>query len=174
MKRHLCATIIVLSFALLLIAPVSAGPDFNQSFTEGEIIHYNVTSTMDPGRTTPIEVWVTAALLGLGLFIASIRVSTSTPELERDAIISVMAWVPIGFTAATAFAVDRISSYGVTAGTNEYVLMEHHTIYHFDILGYLYAILLLFAIINTIRILALHKSLKLQNDSSGQQTRGNH
>jgi hypothetical protein len=167
MKRHLCATIIVLSFALLLIAPVSAA-NFTPDITD-EDVHYNITTHFDPRTTTPFDIWILGAILGLLLFFWTLIGSpVTTSDLERDAVISVLAWVPIGFTALTSFAVDRITSSGVVATTTSgIVLLENHVIYHFDILGYLFGILVLVAIINTFRILALHKSLKLQSD---QQT----
>lgn len=160
--------------SVCMVAPVNAGP-FNQTFDADDEAHYNITTKINTVPATPIEIWATAAILGLLLFLYSLPPKATEGELEHSAIVSVLAWMPIGFTAATSFAVERITGMGVTSiienapGTNqEFVLMEQHTIYHFNEIGILYGIFFLFAIINTFRILSLHKSLRLQQDSESR------
>jgi len=175
--RHILPLLLVT--ALLIIAfPVSAAtnPNFTPVFDSDDQVHYNVSSHIDTSGATPFEVWGVAALTGLVLFFLSLKVSASTAEIERDALISVISWIPLAFTAYTSFAVDRITSFGVAGLVetqspqggiqfHEYVLLENHVIYHFDFIGILFAILFIIAIINTIRILAIHKSLRLQQDT---------
>lgn len=137
---------------LLLFSPVSA------------IANTSVTTHLDNSGTTPFTVWFTAAILGAGLFLYTLRSRTRTSELEADAIISVIAWVPIGYTALTSFSVDRIVSSFATSDATGYTILENHIIYHFDVIGILYGIGVLVAIINTFRIISLHKALKLQGE----------
>ena len=88
----------------------------------------------------------------------------SIAQLESDLAISVIAWVPIAYTAVTSFAVDRVvAAFALTSGTS-YTVIEDHIIYHFDAIGILYGIGILIAIINTVRIVSLHKALKLQSE----------
>lgn len=137
----------------VLISPVSA------------IANTSVTSHIDNSGTTPFSIWATAALIGLVLLLITLRSRSLTTELEADAIISVIAWVPIGFTSVTSFAVDRIvGTYIVVGSTTD--ILENHIIYHFEVIGILYGILLFIAIINTVRIISLHKALQLQGETS--------
>ncbi|MDD3019797.1 MAG: hypothetical protein PHX61_02300 [Alphaproteobacteria bacterium] len=166
--------LLVLTVLFILIIPVCASdinftPQFN---TTEDVVHYNVTSHIDQSNTTPIEIWASSALLGLILFCLTMKTRKESAELEGDAILSVLAWIPIGYTAYTSFAVDRITAYGVTGTLNNYVLMENHVIYHFDVIGVLYVIFFFAAIINTYRILTLHKALILQNEQSRQEAHG--
>lgn len=140
---------------LLLFSPASA------------IANTSVTTHHDNSGTTPFSVWFTSAIIGAGLFLYTLRSRTQSSELEADAIISVIAWVPIGFTAITSFSVDRIVSSFATSDVNGYTILENHIIYHFDAIGVLYGIGVLIAIINTIRIISLHKALKLQGEQQG-------
>jgi hypothetical protein len=157
---------LLLVTALLLIAfPVSA-VDFNPQVT-GDSVHYNVTTHIDTSNATPFDIWLLAAVLGVVLFFWSvIGKPQSTGDVERDAVISVIAWVPIGFTAYASFAVERITSSGtVSTAASGIVLLENHVIYHFDVIGIIFAVLFVIAVINTIRILAVHKALMLQQES---------
>lgn len=139
--------------------------DFSPQVT-GDSVHYNVTTRIDDSNATPFDIWLLAAILGIVLFFWTIIGSQKTQgDLERDAVVSVLAWIPIGFTAYTSFAVERITSSGsvATAGSG-IVLMENHVIYHFDTIGIIYGILFVVAIVNTLRILAVHKALKLESE----------
>lgn len=156
--------LIVVSLLSVLITPSVLAANFTPEIS-GEDVHYNITTRFDTGKTTPFDIWILAAILGVILFFWTISGTEKTQsDLERDAVISVLAWIPIGFTALTSFAVERITSAGTaTTATSGIVLLENHVIYHFDVIGYLYAILFLIAIVNTIRILALHNALKLES-----------
>jgi hypothetical protein len=140
--------------------------DFSPQVT-GDSVHYNVTTHIDTSNATPFDIWILAAILGVVLFFWTIiGTQKSSGDLERDAVVSVLAWIPIGFTAYTSFAVERITSAGsATTAASGIVLMENHVIYHFDAIGIIFGILFVVAIVNTVRILALHKSLKLESEA---------
>lgn len=124
----------------------------------------DVVTHIDNGAGTPFALWAAAGLLGLAMFMYTLQTRTSTAQLESDLAISVIAWVPIAFTAVTSFAVDRVvAAFALTSGTS-YTVIEDHIIYHFDAIGILYGIGILIAIINTVRIVSLHKALKLQSE----------
>jgi len=106
------------------------------------------TTTLDPGTTTDWNIWVLSGVLGLVLVLLSLRASPSTTEVEIDAIISVMAWVPLVFCALTANAVSRVTSTG-------YV-----TVYNHWMIGLLMWVFVLLAVGNTIRLIAMHKVLR--------------
>jgi hypothetical protein len=170
MKRQYLALLILM---FMFIVPVTAA-NFTPELPAGEQVHYNITTLIDQSKATPFDIWILGAILGIILFFWTlIGTPVTTSDLERDAFISVLAWVPIGWTALNSFAVERITSSGaVTTATSGIVLLENHVIYHFDILGYLFGILVLVAILNTIRILALHKALRLQGDQQASYSRG--
>lgn len=162
--------LLIIAVLFCIILPVSAA-DFSPEITN-DSVHYNVTSHIDPGTSTPFDIWVLAALLSFVLFFVSLTTPKSTAEGERDAIISVMAWVPIAFTAYASFAVDRVTAAGTTTTTDSgIVLLENHVIYHFDVIGILFAIFLIIAIVNTFRLLAIHKALRLQYEAVPTQQR---
>lgn len=144
--------LIALLALIILCSPVSA------------IANTSVTTHIDNSGTTPFTVWFTAAALGAGLFLYTLRSRTQTSELEADAIVSVIAWIPIGYTALSSFSVDRIVSSFAVSDASGYTILENHIIYHFDIIGVLYGAGMLAAILNTIRIISLHKALKLQGE----------
>ena len=170
MKRQYLALLILM---IMFIVPVS-GANFTPELPAGEQVHYNITTHIDQSKATPFDIWILGAILGIILFFWTLIGSpVSTSDLERDAFISVLAWVPIGWTALNSFAVERITSSGaVTTTTSGIVLLENHVIYHFDVLGYLFGILFIVAVINTFRILALHKALRLQGEQQTSYSRG--
>lgn len=153
---------------LCMIGWVSA-VDFSPQVT-GDSVHYNITTRIDDSNATPFDIWILAAILGVVLFFWTIiGAQKSQGDLERDAVVSVLAWIPIGFTAYTSFAVERITSAGsATTANSGIVLLENHVIYHFDAIGIIFGILFVVAIVNTVRILALHKALTLQAETESR------
>jgi hypothetical protein len=106
------------------------------------------TTTLDPGTSTDWTLWIISGMIGLFLFLMSLNTATSSAEVEIDAIISVMAWIPIAFCAYASFNISRV----VSAGTV--------TLYSQGTIGMLMAAFLAVAIFNTIRIVVLHKVLR--------------
>ena len=103
------------------------------------------TTTLDPGTSTDYTLWVLSGLLGLILFMFSLNAATSSTEVEIDAIISVMAWIPIAFCAYASFNVSRV------IGINTV------TLYSYGSVGMIMMAFLVVAIGNTIRLILLHR-----------------
>ena len=161
--------IIVILFAVLLLcSPVlAANPNFTSIVnTTTEKVYVNSTSVHDDDIATPWWVWASAVIIGFVLFLYSFQTRISTSELERDAAISVMAWFPIAYAAVTSFNVSMVTGYGVTGDTHNYILIQNTTIYHFPTIGIAYAIFFIVALVNTFRILAMHKTLQLQGEEN--------
>ena len=119
----------------------------------------DVTTHIDRTGATPYTVWAVMAIAGPLLLLYTVRTRLAPAELEADFVMSVAAWIPIAFTAYSSFKVDRIiSSFMASSGG----IVENHLIYTFDIFGYGYAVLLLVAVLNTVRIIILHRNLQFQ------------
>jgi len=155
---------ILFSILLLsIVSPVFAGFSTNPVDVG---VYYNtstqIASSVAP-NTTPWELWICAGLLGLGLFLYSIRPAKSTDELEMSILVSVMAWISIGYCAYSSFAIDRIEGYGVTSfianNTTSTVYMSNHIIYSEPVVGILMAVLFFVSVVYTFYRVASHKSL---------------
>lgn len=103
------------------------------------------TYTLDPGTSTDWTLWVLSGLMGLILFLLSLNAATSAVEVEIDAIISVMAWIPIAFCAYASFNVSRVIGVGTV------------TLYSYGSVGMLMTVFLIIAIGNTVRLILLHR-----------------
>jgi len=114
-------------------------------------------TTLDPGTGTDWNLWVLSGLLGLILFLASLNVPTSSSDIEIDAIISVMAWIPIAFCAYASFHVNRYIGIGVV------------TLYSQAPIGMLMTVFTVLAIGNTFRLIALHKIFKGEQQQERQE-----
>lgn len=122
----------------------------------------DVTTHIDRTGAVPYSVWAVMAVAGPLLLLYTVRTRLIPSELEADFVMSVAAWVPIAFTAYSSFKVDRIiSSFMTTSGG----IVENHLIYTFDIFGYGYGVLLLVAVVNTVRIVLLHRNLQVAVDN---------
>lgn len=119
------------------------------------MVLYNVTTKIYALNATPFEVWVLAAILGVCLFLLSLRGARSKDDALQGTIISFISCIPIGFTALTSFAVDKMT--GVILTSDDLSIIEAHTVYSFDLIGYLFGLFLLAAIVNTVRIFMLRK-----------------
>jgi hypothetical protein len=142
---------VLLGLLFCLIAPFTAGAGV-----------VDVTTHIDNTNATPFQIWEVMALAGPILILMTLKSRLQPAELEADFIVSVAAWIPIAFTAYSSFAVDRIVSSFMTSDGG---IVENHIIYHFDIFGFGYGILLLVAILNTIRIIILHNKLQFTPES---------
>jgi hypothetical protein len=98
-------------------------------------------------------------------------------DLEINAIISVLSWVPAGFCAFAAFSIDRVTGFGVTSQifnqttmaqatfyNHEYVYMENHLVYSEPLIGLLMIVFTFACVANTFRIVAQHKALMGQQE----------
>lgn len=113
-------------------------------------------TTLAPGDTVDWNIWILSGMLGLVLFLTSLRASSGVAENELDIIVSFMAWPPIVYCALASFHVSRVIASGVV------------TVYALPEIAVLMFIFLFVAIFNTVRLFAAHSVLKGEQ----QQTRG--
>lgn len=113
-------------------------------------------TTLAPSTTTDWNIWILSGAIGLVLFLLSLRASASSAENEMDIVISFMAWAPIAFCANASFAVSRV----IAAGT-----LTVYSLWHIGVIMWVFFIA---AILNTIRLIAMHSVLK----GNEQQNRG--
>ena len=161
--------LIFLIAIFLIVSPVLGNENFTKTFAPETKVVVNTSYTQDTTNATPFELWVLSGLLGIGLVLWTLKSRNTASELEADAIVSAMAWIPLVFCSVTSFTgVSRLDSAGVAGvfltnqSTAEYVNMVHYTIYHFDVIGVLMAIAFLLSLVNTYRIVSLHNALKGQ------------
>lgn len=107
-------------------------------------------TTLDPGKSTDWTLWILSGVFGFFLFILSLFPPKNIQDVEMNAILSIMAWIPIGFCSYASFNVSRYTSTGF------------QTLYSNGTIGILMFIFLALAVINTVRILSLHRSLSIQ------------
>ena len=112
-------------------------------------------TTLAPSNTVDWNIWIISGLLGLVLFLTSLRASAGVAENELDIIVSFMAWPPIVYCALASFHVSRVIASGVV------------TVYALPEIGVLMFIFLIVAIFNTVRLFAAHQVLKNQNKTTG-------
>ena len=124
----------------------------NRTFDADDSVHLNTTYVLDESNATPFDLWAGAIIIGFILLALS---CWHFPGGEED-LVSVIACIPFTFAMLTSFAVDRVTSYGVTsmalAGEQEIILMENHTIYDWWPISIVLFIILLIAVANTYRI----------------------
>ena len=160
--------LVLLLALLMIISPVLGATNFTKTFDTSTHVVVNTSYTQDTSNTTPWEIWLLSGLLGIGLVLWTLKSRNTASELEADAIVSVIAWVPLVFCSYTSFTgVSRMDSYGVAGvlinqSVSEYVNMVHYTIYHFEVIGILAAVAFILSIVNTYRIATLHGALKGQ------------
>jgi hypothetical protein len=122
------------------------GNDTSQLTTTTNATYSVMPVTLDPGTSTDWNIWILSGVLGLILFLISLRGNRSGDDIIVNAIISVIAWLPIGFCAYSSFNVSRI-----TTETG------FKTLYSYGTIGILMYIFLAVAILNTVRLIALHR-----------------
>ena len=160
--------IFLLMLVLVSIPAVSAYSDsYTPVLPNTSTVHINQTYVHDTSPGTPWTLWVGAGVIAALLFLYSLQARTSVAELERDAVVSVLAWIPAAYFAYSSFAVDKLEGAGLVAipsinGTStEYTYIAAHTIYHFDVIGILAIAFLLLCVLNTIRIISNYKRFAL-------------
>jgi hypothetical protein len=149
MKR-LLPFLAILIISLVGFAQAAPIPNYTQ-----------ISHITNSSGTMPFPLWFSAGLIGFALFLWTLPPRKETAELEYIGAVSVISWIPIGVTTYFAWSVDSISVIGDTFN-NTYQFFEIHQIQHFEVVGIIYGVLFVVAIINTIRIFALHRSLRLK------------
>jgi len=162
MSYHSRKLLLVFLILLLLLpivqANISTNGTFQQGFTnDSSQVRINTSTSFYNYPATNLVIWIISGFLGLGLFLLSLRTAQTKSGIEINTVISVLAWIPIAFCGYASFAVDRMSSYGVTSQQGEYVLLENHIIYSFPVIGIVMFVFLVVAIVNTLRLIALNK-----------------
>ena len=161
MSYHSRKLLLVFLIFLLLLpivqANISTNGTYSQSFNDTSQVRINTSTSFYTYPATNWVIWIISGFLGLGLFLLSLRTAQTKSGIEINTVISVLAWIPIAFCGYASFAVDRMSSYGVTSQAGEYVLLENHIIYSFPVIGIVMFVFLVVAIINTVRLITLNK-----------------
>jgi len=143
----------------LVISPALAG--VGTTLDPSDSVYINTTYKLSNDTSTPFSMWAGAILLGVFLVLLSFM-SGFFPNGE-EGLVSILAWIPIAFALFASFAVDRITSAGlgsIGGTTNKFVLLESHTVYHFDVVAVCLVLLLAFAIGNSWRIWISQKKLR--------------
>ena len=140
--------------------------NYSRGFGGTSNVRINQSYTLDDGTSTPWELWILSGFIGLILFLISLIGVTSKANTERNIILSIMAWIPIAYCAYASFAVNELVSFGVTSAmvvtlnasdVSEYVLLENHILSSNPIVGILMFVFLVVAIMNTVRLIAIHR-----------------
>ena len=145
----------------LLCGSVTALPAFNQT----EVAHYNqsyAVAVLAVTSTSELE-WIVLAVLGIIFLIAS---TIGENRVAID-VYSILASMFLFIAAVKSFSIDTVTSYGTThlQGTNEFVTMVNHTIYHYDIWGVVFGILFVLALGNQWRLwLDWHRVEEIEED----------
>lgn len=118
-------------------------------------VHVNISQSIanQPLQMTTQWIWIIFALVSLALLIYSVK---HHEDSEGD-ICGILSSIFLALTSWQAFAVDTVTGYGASAVCEdtscrgqEFVLLESHQIYHYDVLGYIYAMIFIISIANLI------------------------
>jgi hypothetical protein len=132
--------------------------NYTRIFGQESAVRFNQSYSLDDGTSTPWEIWLASGIIGFILFLLSlVWPLRSKQDIETDIIISVLVWGPIAFCAYASFAVDQIASWGVSSQAGMYVLIENHILQSNTVAGILMFVFLVVAIMNTIRIITIHR-----------------
>jgi len=148
-----------------------ANPNFTANFSATDVVHYNISYVIanQPPQMTTAVVWIIFALLGIGLLLLSVM---SKEETCND-LSGILATLFLFISSIQAFAVDTVTGFGVTgvtdSGAHEFVLMENHTIYHYDFWGVALGVVFVMSLANIYRLWLDHK--RITEQQSGQLDR---
>lgn len=123
--------------------------NFTTALGTSNAVYYNtsyIIADQPPGMTTP-TVWLTFTILGLALLLLSRQ--SQEPTLKDLA--GILAVPIILISAIQSFAVDVITGTVYTTGTSiPYLgaIVQTHTIYHYDLVGFVLGIIFLISIAN--------------------------
>ena len=149
----------LLPLSLLAIASMvaSVSAQMSANFSPSDHVVVNTTYLISNSPGLPYEIWILSIVATILLVLISF---VSFPHGE-EGLASIMAWFTSGLAFTSAFNVDHITSYGVVASNLSYILIEKHTIYHFDMIAYVCLLpMLIFTVANSIRIWLNMKAMK--------------
>ena len=151
-------------------------PNFTPIFDPiSDEVHYNISQMIatQPPLMTTATVWIIFALLGIALLIYSVE----RHEHMAGDLAGILASVFLLLTALQSFAVDTVTSSGVSsicesASANgiclkeEWVSLESHQIYHYDLLGWIFALLFIISIANLFLLWIRHRRITEQTQET--------
>ena len=162
---------LVLLALVFLIAAVSADANYTPVFTNIDQVHVNQSYKIYDQNATPFAAWLFEVVIGFILFFASLYASTRPEMGEIDGLMSAMSCLPLFVAAFESTAIEMVTGYGVAATTisnvQYYVMLENHTIYHFDIAGVVLWIFSMISTLNTIRIVINHRKFNQMFKNEG-------
>ena len=127
-------------------------------------VHYNVSQMVanQPLQMTTPAIWVIFSLLGIGLLIYSVK---HHEDMEGD-LCGGLAFIFLLVSSWQAFMVDTVTSTGIAGITvpngtpnTMFVSLESHQVYHYDLWGYVLAIICLVSIANLFLLWLRHKRI---------------
>jgi hypothetical protein len=150
---------------LVLIAFLVAVAQVHAVSAQNLTVNVTKVYVLDQSGTTPFNIWAGAIILGAALLIISLL---HFPGGEED-FVSVLAWIPIAYAMFASFAVDMATGagVGVAAAGTEATSLEVHTIYSFWPIAIVLFVVLIFAFVNTYRIVTNHRKESLPQQVEG-------
>jgi hypothetical protein len=131
---------------------------YNQSF-----INANQPLTM-----TTQTVWLALVLLGVGLLVLS---AVGKSGMVHQDLSGILAAIFLGVSFAGSWAVDTVTGYGVLVSGSKFVLMENHTIYHYDLYGFALGLVFLISLANLYRLFLDYRRVTKQEAMEGDGMR---
>jgi len=152
--------LLLLIALILIVSPVMA--NIQKEIPSGSLAVYNKSFVIPTDGSTPFDIWILSITAGVLLVLLSLM--SGLFQNGEEGLVSILAWIPISYAIFTSFSVDMLNGVGVSGQYHttiyEYVMMESHTVYHFDVISVCLYILLAFAIGNTYRIWVSQKKLR--------------
>jgi hypothetical protein len=159
--RNLTLFLLAILFLISSVSATYSNANFTPIIQYPEKVHVNQSYAIADQNAISWAEWLFITLLGFVLFFASLYASTRPEMAEIDGLLSAMSCLPMFIAAFTATSIDFVTSYGATTAGNItypiYVLLENHTIYHFDLTGIVLWVFSMIATVNTIRIVVNHR-----------------
>ena len=126
-----------------------------------DTVHNNVTYTFanQPPLMTTETIFILTLLLGIGLLVLSTLTKT---EMCNDFSGILAAPFAVDTVTGTGAVANCIQIVGGSCAATEWVLLENHTIYHYDLLGVLTALLFLTSLVNLYRLWLDHRKITEQ------------
>lgn len=108
-------------------------------------------------------LWLALILLGIGLLVLS---ALGKLGVMQD-LAAILASIFLGVASVGSWAVDTVTGFGVLTSDTRYVLMENHTIYHYDLYGYVLGIVFLISLLNLYRLFLDYRRVTKQEAMEG-------
>lgn len=149
--------------------------NFTQYFNQSDLIHYNSSTIIanQPVQMTTELIWIVFALLGIAMLLMS---AMDFNYVVKD-LTSIFATLFLFISTIQAFSVNTVTGYGVTNldvnGIRTFVLMENHTIYHYDFIGVALGICFIIAIANQYRLWLEWRRVKEVSSDEEEEMREN-